>query len=235
MVLLVAAVAGVQLLGVTIISVPAQTVPPGSRTFAEAVLHSSFEEEWKLFAPSPVNADRDLVVQAAWLDGTEVVTGEWVNLSDIDDSVVAHSVGAPRSAYLTSRLAGNTDAGWGTVSQEVRDRVNDASSAEEPLTTDELVAVLDEEDDIGDALTDYLRDIDVAATTYTTDALRTLEPGREIVAVRYGLQTATVPPWDQRAEREKAVSDVRPGPWRTPAEDDPERRASIAGYLERNS
>lgn len=74
-VLAVALVAGVQLFGVTFISIPPQSAPPGTRAAAEVLLHSYFEEEWKLFAPSPVNADRDLMVQAAWRDGDSVETG----------------------------------------------------------------------------------------------------------------------------------------------------------------
>lgn len=233
-VLVVAAVAGVQLFGVTFISIPPQSAPPGTRAAAELVLSSYFEEEWKLFAPSPVDADRDLMVQAAWRDGDTVTAGEWINLTAIDDSVVAHSLGAPRSAYLTSRLAGGLDAVWSNVKNTVRTAVADASSESEPLDTADLSDVLGAEEVTGPAR-DLIVERDQGATTYLTDVFRSLEPGRELVAVRYGTRLSTAPSWERRHEAEKSVGPTTEGPWRTPAVDDPERRASIAAYLERNS
>lgn len=233
-VLVVALVATVQLFGVTFISIPPQSAPPGTRSAAELVLHSYFEEEWKLFAPSPVNADRDLMVQAAWRDGGTVTTGEWINLTAIDDSVVAHSLGAPRSAYLTSRLAGGLDAVWSNVAGEVRTGVADASSESEPLDAADLSDLLGAEDVTGPAR-DLIVERDQGATTYLTDVFRTFEPDRDLVAVRYGTRLSTAPSWEQRHEAEKSVGSTTAGPWRVPAKDDPERRRSVAAYLERNS
>ena len=233
-VLVVAAVVAVQLFGVTIISIPPQSAPPGTRTAAEIVLPAYFEEEWKLFAPSPVNADRDLMVQAAWRDGGTVTTGEWINLTAVDDSVVAHSVGAPRSAYLTSRLAGGLDAVWSNVDPEVRTGVAEASSPGDPLDEAEVAEVLGSEDVTGLAR-DLIVERDAGATTYLTDVFRSMEPGRELVAVRYGTRLSTAPPWERRHEAEKSVGRTVAGPWRVPAADDPERRRSVGGYLERHS
>lgn len=233
-VLVVAVVAAVQLFGVTFISIPPQSAPPGTRAAAERVLHSYFEEEWKLFAPSPVNADRDLMVQAAWRDGDTVTTGEWINLTAIDDSVVAHSLGAPRSAYLTSRLAGGLDAVWSNVAGDVRTGVADASSPSEPLDAADLSDLLGAEDVTGPAR-DLIVERDQGATTYLTDVFRTLEPDRDLVAVRYGTRLSTAPSWERRHEAEKSVGATTEGPWHVPAKDDPERRRSVASYLERNS
>lgn len=233
-VVVVAVVATVQLFGVTFISIPPQSAPPGTRSAAELVLNSYFEEEWKLFAPSPVNADRDLMVQAAWRDGDAVTTGEWINLTAVDDSVVAHSLGAPRSAYLTSRLAGGLDAVWSNVAGDVRTGVADASSESEPLDAADLSDLLGAEDVTGPAR-DLIVERDQGATTYLTDVFRTLEPDRDLVAVRYGTRLSTAPSWEQRHEAEKSVGATTEGPWRVPAKDDPGRRRSIAAYLERNS
>ncbi|WP_229053244.1 DUF5819 family protein [Aeromicrobium sp. Leaf350] len=233
-VVLVALAACVQLFGVTFISIPPQSAPPGTRSAAEVVLHSYFEEEWKLFAPSPVNADRDLMVQAAWREGETVEVGEWINLTAIDDSVVQHAVGAPRSAYLTSRLAGGLDAVWSNVTGEIRTAVADASSETAPLTDADVRDLLGEEDVTGLAR-DLIAERDLGATTYLTDVFRSLEPDRELVAVRYGTRLSTAPTWELRHDAEKSVGAVTEGPWRTPVEDDPDRRRSIADYLERNS
>ena len=233
-VIVVALVAAVQLFGVTFISIPPQSAPPGTRAAAELVLSSYFEEEWKLFAPSPVNADRDLMVQAAWRDGDTVTTGEWVNLTAIDDSVVAHSLGAPRSAYLTSRLAGGLDAVWSNVKNEVRTGVADASSESEPLDAADLFRLLGTDDVTGPAR-DLIVERDQGATTYLTDVFRTLEPDRDLVAVRYGTRLSTAPTWERRHEAEKSVGPTTEGPWRIPAKDDPARRGSVAAYLERSS
>ncbi len=233
-VVVVAVVAAVQLFGVTFISVPPQSAPPGTRAAAELVLPAYFEEEWKLFAPSPVNADRDLMVQAAWRDGDTVTTGEWINLTAIDDSVVAHSLGAPRSAYLTSRLAGGLDAVWSNVRGAVRTSVAEASSESEPLDEDDVADLLGDEDVTGPAR-DLIVERDEGATTYLTDVFRSMEPDRELVAVRYGTRLSTAPSWEARRDEEKSVGATVEGPWRVPAEDDPERRRSVAGYLERNS
>lgn len=233
-VLAVALVAGVQLFGVTFISIPPQSAPPGTRAAAEVLLHSYFEEEWKLFAPSPVNADRDLMVQAAWRDGDSVETGEWINLTAIDDGLVAHSLGAPRSAYLTSRLAGGLDAVWSNVTSTTRAAVADGSSQAEPLDTDDVRQRLGAEDVTGLAR-DLIVERDAGATTYLTDVFRSLEPDRDLVAVRYGTRLSTAPSWERRREAEKTVGPTTEGPWRVPADDDPERRASVASYLERNS
>ncbi|GAA1736998.1 hypothetical protein GCM10009710_16600 [Aeromicrobium alkaliterrae] len=233
-VVLVVLVTCVQLFGVTFISIPPQSAPPGTRAASELVLNAYFEEEWKLFAPSPVNADRDLMIQAAWRDGDTVEVGEWVNITAVDDAVVAHSVGAPRSAYLTSRLAGGLDAVWSNVSAEVRRGVSDETTESSPLTTEDLHDLLGAEEVTGLAR-DLIVERDQGATTYLTDVFRSLEPDRELVAVRYGTRLSTAPTWDQRHEAEKSVGAVIDGPWRTPARDDPERRESIAGYLERNS
>ncbi|MFT4189287.1 MAG: DUF5819 family protein [Aeromicrobium sp.] len=232
-VLLVTAVVGVQLYGVTITSLPADAAPKLLRDLAYAVTPSYFEEEWKLFAPNPISVDRSLMVQAAWKDGETVVEGEWIDLTAIDNSVVRHHVGAPRAAYLTGRIAGTIDAGWRNVTREIRAEVAQETTPESPLSTDALRTRLEDDEVAADRIA-LVVDFDVAAMTYTTDALRALNPGRELVAVRYGVQATTVPRWNLRDEMTPTSIPPTAGPWRVPAEDDRQRRESVASYLERH-
>ncbi len=232
---LIAAATCVQLFGVTFISLPPAATPPGTRAVSEAVLWSYFEEEWKLFAPNPISIDRDLFVQGAWrdADGT-VTTGEWVDLTAIDNAIVAHSVGAPRSAYLTARMAGSLDTVWAGVGARIRSEIADATLVDEPLTVADLRDVLTEHE-VPAPQIDAASDFDAAAVTFTTDVLRSLEPDLTLVAVRYATRMTSVPLWESRHTVTAVPGAEVPGPWRTPSADDTERRAAVARFLGRHS
>ncbi|MFT4299373.1 MAG: DUF5819 family protein [Aeromicrobium sp.] len=233
-VLAVVAVVCVQVYGVTVVSIPPESAPPAARSLGLAVIPAYLEEEWKLFAPNPVGLDRNLLVQAAWRDGDTVVEGEWLDLTAIDNTVVAHAVGAPRSAYLTSRMAGAIDASWANAGNKVKAAVRDESSPEEPLSVDDLrEALLAAE--ATERAAEVIGDFDLATVTYATDAVRTLEPDHgELVAVRYATRVSSVPKWQRRDVQDKTGGSIAAGPWRLPAQDDPDRRAAVASYLERH-
>lgn len=235
MVLLVGAVVAWHLLVVTTAALPAESTPQALRPPSGHLL-PFFRQDWRLFAPNPVASDRSLLVQPAWRDGEGgVEVGDWVDITDIElDSVRQHLVGG-RGGYGTNRLTFSLDQQWTGLlpDQQAALRTQAGVTPDAPAdreTVDELLS--------GEDAPEYVRngflDTDDATIRLATDVLRTLEPDRELVAVRYAVENHPVRRWEDRDAEARPEPTQRDGFWWVPAKDDPDRRAAIADYVRRH-
>lgn len=234
MVLLVGAVVAWHLAVVTVAALPADTTPQAMRPPAGHLL-PFFRQDWRLFAPNPVASDRALLAQPVWQDGPDIELGEWVDITDIELDAVRHQLIGGRGGYATNRLTFSLDQQWTALLSEQQAALLQAFGGDprEPANADRVDSVLTDTD-TPELLRISLIDTDEAAIRLATDVLRSIEPDRVLLAVRYAVSNHPVRAWDARDADERPAANRREGLWWAPALDDPQRRAAIADYVRRH-
>jgi hypothetical protein len=209
------------MLAVTLAAVPTNPV-------SEAVdsqlnyLRPFFGQSWRLFAPNPVDEDKALLVQGAYVDGKgDLRSTPWVNWTSVEQDVIEHRLIGGRAGYITTKIYGALDEEFRELESPEQKALAARTSPLAPpswaVLEDYLARIGPDEDD----LADYLR-YDRAATRLATDVIASRFPTRDITAVRYALREQGVVPYDARhqskAERQEArpAPTIRVGGWRTP-------------------
>jgi len=210
---------GLHMLAVTLAAVPTNSV---SEAFESQLgyLTPFFGQSWRLFAPNPIDEDRNLLVQGAYVgeDG-EVRVTPWVDWTSVEQDVIEHRLVGGRAGYISTKIYGALNEEFQEMEPAQRS-LAERSSALSPPSWDTLRAsLLRVGPDTGD-VDDYLR-YDRAAARLATSVLLA-RSSRKITAVRYALREQDVVPYDDRhgnsAERKAARPDaiMRVSGWRTP-------------------
>lgn len=209
------------MLAVTLAAVPSN---PVSDAFDSQLnyLRPFFGQSWRLFAPNPVDEDKSLLVQGAYVDGNgDLRSTPWVNWTRVEQDVIEHRLIGGRAGYITTKLYGALDEEFHELESPEQKAFSGRTSPLDPPAwgvLEEYLASIGPDDD---DLADYLR-YDQAATRLATHVIAARFPTRDITAVRYALREQGVVPYDSRhgtkAERQKArpAPTARVGGWRFP-------------------
>ena len=212
---------GLHMLAVTLAAIPTN---PVSDAFDAQLdyLRPFFGQSWRLFAPNPVDEDKTLLVQGAYVDddGTLHAT-PWVNWTSVEQDVIEHRLIGGRAGYITTKFYGALDEEFEELESLQQKTLSARTSPLDPPTWDELRDYLASVGPDEDDLADYLR-YDRAAAQLATNVVASRWPSHDITAVRYALREQGVTPYDARhgtkAERQEArpAPTARIGGWRFP-------------------
>lgn len=236
------AVAGL-LAAAHLIAVTFAALPPNR--YSEVVnphtgyLQPYFAQNWRLFAPSPVSEDRELLFQGSYLDadGTPKRT-PWINWTKVELDLIHHRLVGGRAGYVSNKL-------YGPLSQRYRglgsaQRVlADATSQTEPPAWSELGKQLGADGADPTRVATFLT-YERATSRLATDVLEGRWPDRTFVAVRYKLRSHGVVPYADRqaskAEREAArpLALERTSGWRVPTPGGADERRAVAEFDRRH-
>ena len=230
------AIVGFHLLAVTLDALPTN---PVSQAFARQVGYLSpfFGQNWRLFAPNPIDEDRNLLVQGAYVDDRgSVRTTPWVDWTAVEQDVIEHRLVGGRAGYVTTKMYGAVHATFRQMEPAQRS-VAEQSSALSPPSWDALRASLirvgpDENVD------DFLR-YDRAVSRLATSVMLA-RSSREITAVRYALREQDVVPYDARHGDDTERQAARPEPtirvsgWRAPTLGPVAERRGVDGFDRRH-
>ena len=199
-----------------------------------------FTQNWRLFAPSPVAADRTVLMQGAYRDvGGSLQTTPWVDWTSVELDVVRRHLVGHRAGYVTSKL-------YGTLSSrlaDLDDRQQVVATGDDPaevLTWPALrTELLGNSTAVDRDVSAFLR-YEAAMIRLTSEVLSSRWPDRDLVAVRFALRSQNVTPYEDRQgsaeERELArppgQQSVRG--WREPLYGSAAERRAVADFDRRH-
>jgi hypothetical protein len=197
-----------------------------------------FGQSWRLFAPNPIDEDRNLLVQGAYVHGDgDVRTTPWVDWTSVEQDVIEHRLVGGRAGYITTKMYGALDEEFremGPSRMTLADRTNALTPPSWNTLRDSLVRAGPDDGTVDDYL---LYDRAVARLATSVIVARS---SREIIAVRYALREQDVVPYDARhddkAERQAARPEatMRVSGWRTPTLGPTAERQGIADFDRRH-
>jgi hypothetical protein len=233
----------VVLVGLHLVSVTLAALPPNRYSEAAreqtAYLDPYFTQNWRLFAPSPIAEDRDLLMQGAYVraDGTTAET-EWVDWTQVELDLVRRQLVGGRAGYVTSKLVTPLRARTAALTDAQRVIVLGTSPAE-PASFRELADRLAAAGTAPGTTTAFLR-YERAATRLASDVLEARWPELDLTAVRYSVRRQAVVPYAarggsaaERAANRPAATD-EPGGWRPPSPGPAAERASVRDFERRH-
>lgn len=236
----VAVLAAGHLVVVTLASLPPNTYSDAARP-ATSYLGSYFAQNWRLFAPNPVSADRSVRFQGAYEQDGELVVTDWLDWTDVELALVRERLVGGRAGYVTNKLYGPLRSRFGPLDTDQR-TIADIAEPQDVMPWADLrralVAVSD--DALDDRQVDLYLVYDRATTRLATAALEAQHPERRMVAVRYATRSQGVTPWEARgedaAERERArpTARQRVNGWREAVRGDEAEQATVADFLRRH-
>jgi hypothetical protein len=213
-------IVGLHLLAVTLAAIPTN---PVSDAFGAQLdyLRPFFGQSWRLFAPNPVDEDKTLLVQGAYVDDAgELQTTSWINWTKVEQDVIEHRLVGGRAGYITTKFYSSLDEEFQELENPEQKVLSERTSPLDPPSWRALQTYLARIGPDEDDLADYLR-YDKAAIRLASDVVAARTP-YELTAVRYALREHGVVPYDARhldeAERQESRPNatVRIGGWRAP-------------------
>ncbi|MFC5679330.1 DUF5819 family protein [Aeromicrobium endophyticum] len=234
----VVALVGLHLASVTLAALPPNRYSDAVRS-QTSYLDPYFTQNWRLFAPSPISEDRNLLVQAAYLDaGGRARRTAWIDWTAVELDLVRHRLVGGRAGYVTNKLVSPLLSRSEALDDSQR-IVATSSPQADPLSWTELAEALEAADTPATVRIGYLR-YDRTATRLATDVLTARYPRLELTAVRYAIRRQSVVPYaardgsaaERRAARPPAVRDV--GGWRRPTPGSPAELAAVRDFDRRH-
>jgi hypothetical protein len=216
------------------------TLPPTpARPVVADAFGPYFSQQWNVFAPNILKANRELQIQVQWRDGDELVHSEWIDVTDIEFAAVR---GIPTPSRIQKSSFNATSAymtRYGELSEEQQDRVRDTFIEGQgggqfaPIPDDELIDDLDSIGESRAAVIRFLR-YDYMLGRFAR-AFGTAYFDREIERVRWRVHIERpndfLHRFDETPQRES--TDVTFG-WRQPlAEIDPQVLAIYDDVIQR--
>lgn len=202
-------------------------------------LQPYFAQNWRLFAPSPVSEDRELLLQGSYLaaDGTTKLT-PWVNWTQVELDLIHHRLIGGRAGYVSNKLftpLSQRYRGLGTAQKALAD----ATSQTDPLAWSELRRDL-EAGGANRARVATFVTYERATSRLATDVVMGRWPDRTFTAVRYMLRSRGVVPYasrqasaaDREASRPTAIE--RTSGWRLPTPGGADERRAVAEFDRRH-
>jgi len=233
----VLALAAFHLVSVTLAALPTNPVSDTARP-ATDYLQPYFTQNWRLFAPNPISADRTIEFRAQYnRDGLTEETA-WLDWTDVELDVVRHRLVGGRAGYITNKMFSPLVTAYNRLDSDQRqiaDLDYDTAMAGWPA----LGEALAEAGGDGMRVSMWIG-YERAATQLATQALRAAYPDRELIAVQYRLVTHQVTAFRHHGltaaerERRRPAPKVRVGGWRLPEPGTPESQAVIDSFWERH-
>lgn len=231
--------AGVQLVMVTVAAVPPSSVTDGARPFAADYLRPYFTQNWRLFAPNPVDEDRVIRFQGSYLDsdGTSWRT-PWVDWTEVEQDLIRHRPVGSRAGYVSTKLYGPLSGAHAALDPEQQAAAGTTDEVR-PVSWPTLEDVLSTLGTDERVVTEYVRH-DRAVIRLATAVIRARWPDRELTSVRYARGDWPVVPYAARhldeAGRQAArpAMTVRVGGWREPILGSAREREAIASFDRRH-
>ncbi len=235
----------VLVVGAHLLLVTAAALPPNR--YSEAVrpgttyLSPFFTQNWRLFAPRPVSADRTLSFQGAYVVDGELRTTEWVDWTDVELDLVRHQLVGGRAGYVTNKMYSPLSSRFGALSPEQQASVDVPEPGDAAAWPELERDVLDASVDVGEEA-DALRWLryERAAVSLGTAVLGARFPDADVVALRYRTRSQNVTPYSARhgsaEEREAArpTARERMSGWRDPLKPDVAEQDAIDGFDRRH-
>lgn len=206
------------------VAVTLAALPPNRYSQAAAPLTTYlspyFTQNWRLFAPHPISADRSIRVQGAWRDGTgKMHRTAWVNWTDVELDSIRHRIVGGRGGYITNKLYSPLARHRNELQRDQRAEA-DGTRAGTPLSWHtlefRLTSMSGKPANDADVFA-FLR-YDRAATALASSIISARWPERHVIAVRYRLVSRPVVPYDQRnapqTSRQRPHSSDTTGGWR---------------------
>ncbi len=238
----VSVLALVQMGAVTLSSLPDNRYSEAAEPFT-SYLGRYFSQNWRLFAPSPVSADRGVALQGTYVDETgNLLATPWVDWTDVELDLVRHHVIGNRGGYTTSKLYGTLKDQLG----DLDDRQTDIATRDDPENVptwkelkSELTGPAAGTEPVDDDVVSFLR-YEAAVTRLGTSVLEARWPDRDFVAVRFAIRSQAVTPYDERHGTDSERAAARPEPdvmvrgWRTPLHGSEAERRAVADFDRRH-
>ena len=214
-------IVGLHMIAVTLAAIPSNPVSDAVGGQLD-YLRPFFSQNWRLFAPNPVDEDKILLVQGAYVDDDgKLRATPWVNWTRVEQDVIEHRLIGGRAGYITTKFYGALDEEFQELESPEQKALSARTSPLAPPSWDALRDYLASVGPDEDDLADYLR-YDRAAAQLATNVVASRWPSRDVTAVRYALREQGVVPYDARhgskAERQEArpAATARIGGWRIP-------------------
>lgn len=237
-VLVVVLVAGFHLFAVTAAALPPNRYSDAVRP-ATRYLSPYFTQNWRLFAPNPISADRNVRFQGALREGDRIVTTDWIDWTAVELELVHHRLVGNRAGYVTNKAYTSLSTRFGAMNTSQRDAADVADPADAPTwkeLADRLV--------VGPpaarlAARAYLL-YDRSFTRLATEVLEGRYPDAKVVAVRYALKGQAVTPYENRSSDVEEREAARPTPvqringWRQPLQGSEAERRAVADFDRRH-
>ncbi|WP_456696392.1 DUF5819 family protein [Aeromicrobium sp. P5_D10] len=202
-------------------------------------LQPYFAQNWRLFAPSPVSEDRELLLQGSYLDadGTAQRT-PWINWTQVELDLIHHRLVGGRAGYVSNKLFGPLSQRYRAIGTAQK-ALADATSQTDPLDWSELREQLTADGADPARIATFLT-YEQATSRLATDVVMGRWPERTFTAVRYQLRSRGVVPYASRqasaANREAArpLAVERTSGWRVPAPGGADERRAVAEFDRRH-
>lgn len=206
-------VVALHLIAVTIAALPTNAFSAAARPVT-SYLSPYFTQNWRLFAPNPISADRTFWVRGAYENANgQTETTEWVNWSDVELDVITHHLVGGRAGYITKKMIGPLSDRYRALNQQQRQLV--AQSAE-ALSLDALAEALSSRGDNPSAIDGFIS-YEKAATRLATAIMNAVHPDIEFTGVQYRIGRHPVTPYESRKREEtRPARTYRVGGWREP-------------------
>ena len=194
-----------------------------------------FTQNWRLFAPNPVSADRSLEFQFAYRDEAgDVVQSDWVDWTSVELDLVRHRIVGGRAGYVTNKMIEALSTTYRQLTTDQRNIAN-RTRDDAPLSWRGLAGQLQTAGVTSDRLRSYLR-YEEAAARLASDVASSRVRGREVVGVRYAVVLQGVTPYAERGGSEAEREAARPSPsrrlsgWRPPVDSSERERQVVADF-----
>ena len=188
--------------GFHFVSVTAAALPPNR--YSEVVepandyLRPYFTQNWRLFAPNPIDADREVLFQASYRDRNgEVQLTELVNWTDVELSLVRHKVVGRRAGYVTNKLTSALNASRSRLTTDQRSVLTDVGSSDEPVSWVDLRDELNRNGRSPARVTAYLN-YELATVRLGSSVVAARFPDLDVLAIRYVERKTPVVRYDKR-------------------------------------
>lgn len=143
---------------------PANAAKESFGATLSSYMHPVFQQEWSLFAPTPISVEHSLLVRG-WYD--EQTPTEWVNVTDAEvDGNILHSLAPSRAGIVTRRLAGHMSKQYRRVTADERVILAGDYHSNAWARMEQRMTALDEHS--SDARISYLLRLDRAMAAYAT-------------------------------------------------------------------
>lgn len=231
-------VAGLHLVAVTLAALPPNRFSDAAAP-RTAYLAPYFAQNWRLFAPSPVADDREVLFQGAYAgkDGS-VQRTPWVDWTDVELDLVRHRLVGGRAGYVTNKLygpLGQRYRGLGTAQRRIADSTDPLAPPSWRRLRSELLAGGASPARIGPFLL-----YEQATTRLATEVLRARYPDVTITSVRHRVRSQGVVPYAARNGDAAERAAARPAPthrdsgWRVPTAGSAAERDAVASFDRRH-
>lgn len=234
----------VAVVGFHLVSVTAAALPPNR--YSEAVrpatgyLGAYFDQNWRLFAPNPISADRVVRFQGAYEQDGEVVTTDWVDWTSVELDLVRHRLVGGRAGYVSNKAYGPLVSRYAALGEDLQAVVDVAEPQDAPAWADlpDRMTTAAGGDGAAIPVATYLA-YDRAFTQLGTEVLEG-RLGRPLVAVRYATSSQGVTPWEARHGSASEREADRPAPiertngWRQPLRGDAAEQRAVADFDRRH-